>query len=198
MHSSSDDESIVEKPTRLSSTINPAPSVPLNEGNNETISSTQITCDLSSTVAADAADAEPISINETTDLEAKTLARDANRKEKKKRRKNKILLAGLPSEIANDKQLQKYWHKRFSLFSLYDSGIKLDKESWFSVTPEKVAVHTAKRCKSDIIVDAFCGAGGNSIQFAMTCEKGKICKETLNTSERFINFPLMFVRSYCH
>lgn len=41
------------------------------------------------------------------------------------------------------------------------------------MTPEKVAAHTAKRCKCDIIIDAFCGAGGNSIQFAMTCEKGR-------------------------
>lgn len=27
------------------------------------------------------------------------------------------------------------------------------------------------RC--DVIVDAFCGAGGNAIQFAMTCAKGE-------------------------
>lgn len=120
MHSSSDDESIVEKPTRLSSTINAPPSIPFNE-ENAIITPTLSTCD------GPASHMEPTPIAENTDLEAKTIARDANRKEKKKRRKNKILLAGLPSEIANDKQLQKYWHKRFSLFSLYDSGIKLDK-----------------------------------------------------------------------
>lgn len=45
-------------------------------------------------------------------------------------------------------------------------------ESWFSVTPEKVAAYTAERCKCNLIVDAFCGAGGNTIQFAMTCSKG--------------------------
>lgn len=44
-------------------------------------------------------------------------------------------------------------------------------ESWFSVTPEKVAEHAAERCQCDIIIDAFCGAGGNTIQFALTCER---------------------------
>lgn len=49
------------------------------------------------------------------------------KKEKKRRRKNKIMAAGLPTEIANDKTLLKYWYKRFSLFSLFDMGIKLDR-----------------------------------------------------------------------
>uniref|UniRef100_A0A2M4BB55 Trimethylguanosine synthase n=1 Tax=Anopheles marajoara TaxID=58244 RepID=A0A2M4BB55_9DIPT len=92
------------------------------------------------------------------------------RKEKKKKRKTKFV-ASLPTDIANDKSLLKYWYKRFSLFSLFDAGIRLDRESWFSVTPEKVAAHTAERCRSDLIVDAFCGCGGNTIQFAFTCQK---------------------------
>jgi len=48
-------------------------------------------------------------------------------------------------------------------------------ESWFSVTPEKLAMHTAERLRCDLIVDAFCGAGGNAIQFAFTCERGIYC-----------------------
>lgn len=63
--------------------------------------------------------------------DAAVAATDNNRigvkKEKKRRRKNKILAAGLPPEIANDKSLLKYWYKRFSLFSLFDMGIKLDR-----------------------------------------------------------------------
>lgn len=47
-------------------------------------------------------------------------------------------------------------------------------ESWYSVTPELVAKHTAQRLRCSIIVDAFCGAGGNTIQFAQTCDKGNI------------------------
>lgn len=45
-------------------------------------------------------------------------------------------------------------------------------EGWFSVTPEKIAEHIADRCRCDVIVDAFCGVGGNTIQFAFTCERG--------------------------
>lgn len=47
-------------------------------------------------------------------------------------------------------------------------------EAWFSVTPEKVAKHTAERCRSDVIIDGFCGVGGNTIQLAFTCQKGKL------------------------
>ncbi|KAJ8925194.1 hypothetical protein NQ315_001380 [Exocentrus adspersus] len=45
------------------------------------------------------------------------------------------------------------------------------KQSWYSVTPEQVAKHAAERCQCDVIVDAFCGAGGNTIQFALTCNR---------------------------
>uniref|UniRef100_A0A182JGZ0 Trimethylguanosine synthase n=1 Tax=Anopheles atroparvus TaxID=41427 RepID=A0A182JGZ0_ANOAO len=99
-----------------------------------------------------------------------TAATVSAKKEKKKKRKTKFV-ASLPTDIANDKSLLKYWYKRFSLFALFDSGIRLDRESWFSVTPEKVAAHTAERCRADVIVDAFCGCGGNTIQFAFTCQK---------------------------
>lgn len=67
---------------------------------------------------------------------------------------------------------RKYWRHRFSLFSLYSSGCLLDEQSWYSVTPECVAFRIAKRCATDrVIVDLFAGAGGNAIQFAMTCNK---------------------------
>ena len=41
------------------------------------------------------------------------------------------------------------------------------------MTPEKIAEHIADRCRCDVMVDAFCGVGGNTIQFAYTCERGK-------------------------
>ncbi|GFT13200.1 trimethylguanosine synthase [Nephila pilipes] len=71
--------------------------------------------------------------------------------------------------VPDNPEFKKYWSQRYRLFSLFDEGIKLDKESWFSVTPEHIAYHIAERCACDVIVDAFCGAGGNSIQFAYTC-----------------------------
>ncbi|KAF7273595.1 hypothetical protein GWI33_013703 [Rhynchophorus ferrugineus] len=89
-------------------------------------------------------------------------------KRKRKKKKKKI---AYPPEMKADHRIRKYWFRRFSLFSRFDEGIKLDEESWYSVTPEKVAKHAAERCACDVIVDAFCGAGGNSIQFAFTCKR---------------------------
>ena len=64
-----------------------------------------------------------------------------------------------------------YWAQRYRLFSKFDSGISLDPESWYSVTPERIAQHIAHRCRCDLVVDGFCGVGGNAIQFAFTCER---------------------------
>ncbi|KAF9811391.1 hypothetical protein SFRURICE_002760 [Spodoptera frugiperda] len=95
----------------------------------------------------------------------------------------------MPSEIEKDPALHKYWHKRHSLFhrwlfisvlfvlqckkclKRFDEGIRLDRESWFSVTPEVVARHIAEKHTYDVVLDAFCGAGGNTIQFAQTSKR---------------------------
>ena len=74
-------------------------------------------------------------------------------------------------------QLVKYWHQRYSLFRKWDQGIVLDQgqqinvEGWYSVTPEAIAVYLAQRLACDTIIDAFCGVGGNAIQFAKTCKR---------------------------
>ena len=83
------------------------------------------------------------------------------------------LVSSLMSDNAcQDPDIKKYWYQRYRLFSKYDEGIQIDSaESWFSITPEKIAIHLAERCKCDVIVDAFCGVGGNTIQFAKTCQK---------------------------
>ncbi|NXG70245.1 TGS1 synthase, partial [Baryphthengus martii] len=97
------------------------------------------------------------------------------KKEKKRRRRKKTVLGTIPAEIAADPELAKYWAQRYRLFSRFDEGIKLDREGWFSVTPEKIAEHIALRVSQsfncDIIVDAFCGVGGNAIQFALTSKR---------------------------
>ncbi|KAI1243389.1 hypothetical protein IHE44_0000993 [Lamprotornis superbus] len=99
----------------------------------------------------------------------------AKKKETKRRRRNKNALRTIPPEIAADPELIKYWAQRYRLFSRFDEGIKLDREGWFSVTPEKIAEHIAIRVSQsfncDIIVDAFCGVGGNAIQFALTSKR---------------------------
>lgn len=71
-----------------------------------------------------------------------------------------------------------FWHQRYYYFSKFDEGIKLDYESWYSVTPEEISIYIAKLCKDckssenlSSVVDAFCGSGGNTIQFSNFCEK---------------------------
>lgn len=77
----------------------------------------------------------------------------------------------MPDYIAKDPELKKYWFQRYRLFTKFDQGIWMDKEGWFSATPEKIAKHIAERCRCELIVDGFCGVGGNAIQFAFTCER---------------------------
>ncbi|KAK1302008.1 hypothetical protein QJS10_CPB12g01690 [Acorus calamus] len=64
----------------------------------------------------------------------------------------------------------KYWCQRYSLFSRFDDGVKMDEEGWFSVTPESIARHHASRCGSGTVIDCFSGVGGNAIQFAKKCQ----------------------------
>lgn len=74
-----------------------------------------------------------------------------------------------PKHVVDDK----YWAQRHRLFSRFDEGIELDRESWYSVTPEAIADHIAQKVVQQavdteglVVVDAFCGAGGNAIAFA--------------------------------
>ncbi|KAF1320260.1 Trimethylguanosine synthase, partial [Globisporangium splendens] len=64
----------------------------------------------------------------------------------------------------------KFWKQRKHLFYRYDDGILLDHESWYSVTPQAIAEHIARRLQCDIVVDPFAGCGGNVIQLAMVCK----------------------------
>ena len=53
----------------------------------------------------------------------------------------------VPDSLSSVPHISKYWAQRYRLFSLYDSGVKLDPESWYSITPEKIAQHIAERCR---------------------------------------------------
>ncbi|KIX03601.1 uncharacterized protein Z518_07154 [Rhinocladiella mackenziei CBS 650.93] len=70
--------------------------------------------------------------------------------------------------------LQKYWHQGYSIFSKYDEGIWMTDDSWYGVTHEsvanKIAQHMADAAPPErsIIIDAFCGVGGNTIAFALS------------------------------
>ena len=71
-----------------------------------------------------------------------------------------------------DPQLAKYWRFRRNLFSLIDGGgIHMTHELWFSVTPEEIAAFLARFVRAclpeaRVVLDVFCGGGGNTIQFA--------------------------------
>lgn len=67
---------------------------------------------------------------------------------------------------------KKYWLQRYSLFSLYDKGIQIDDEGWYSVTPEVIAWHHASMIvkaanRGCVVYDVFGGVGGNAIQLAL-------------------------------
>lgn len=81
-------------------------------------------------------------------------------------------------EINSDKnkcpfgpKMQRYWDRRYNLFSKFDEGIQIDEVGLYSVTPEKIALEQARKMNCKIIVDGFCGVGGNAIAFAQVCDK---------------------------
>ncbi|KWU45249.1 hypothetical protein RHOSPDRAFT_33194 [Rhodotorula sp. JG-1b] len=42
-------------------------------------------------------------------------------------------------------ELEKYWAQRYRLFSRFDEGCEMDREGWYSVTPENIAMQIAER-----------------------------------------------------
>ena len=86
-----------------------------------------------------------------------------------------------------------FFYKRYYYYSKYDKGIKMDYESWYSVTPESIAKYIALLTRGKTIIDGFCGSGGNVIQFskfgkkvyAIDIDKNKIdiCKNNCNVYE---------------
>lgn len=45
------------------------------------------------------------------------------------------------------KDIKKFYSSRYFLFSKFDRGVKIDKEGWYSVTPEPFATHLAQRVR---------------------------------------------------
>ena len=85
--------------------------------------------------------------------------------------------AAAPSEAAPPAGVEaRYWAQRYRYFSRFDAGCCLDGDSWFSVTPEVVAMHQARRLGAHVALDAFGGCGGNSIALAR-CGAFCLCVE---------------------
>ena len=74
--------------------------------------------------------------------------------------------------------LESFFYRRRELFSKFDRGVRMDAESWFSVTPERLAAHIAARTctarRGLLVVDPFCGCGGNVIQQALADPTGAV------------------------
>jgi len=73
--------------------------------------------------------------------------------------------------------LESFFYRRRELFSKFDRGVRMDAESWFSVTPERLAAHIAARMctrRGLLVVDPFCGCGGNVIQQALADPTGAV------------------------
>ncbi len=122
------------------------------------------------------------------------------------------------------------------LFSRFDRGIQLDAEGWYSVTPEIIADHVATRVASlvessetfeaqlnggnggVVILDGFCGMGGNAIAFGkipsnivskIVCvdtDRSKLLKAAHNASLYdipkdklvFVQCNSIFILKYCY
>lgn len=132
VHTSSDDEDVIPPPTarinipftsQLSSDANPS-----EENECKLIETNEVNINLSIDQEND-----PNCVEE--DVVTMFDQQPNVKKEKKKKRKNKFA-SSIPAEIANDKTLKKYWYKRFSLFSMFDQGIRLDRGKFqFEIAP---------------------------------------------------------------
>lgn len=61
---------------------------------------------------------------DTEEMPANTGVRGCRNKNKSKKKRKSIKM---PSEIAEDSELRKYWAQRYRLFSMFDEGIRLDR-----------------------------------------------------------------------
>eukprot|EP01031_Cornospumella_fuschlensis_P037231 gene37231-45193_t len=88
----------------------------------------------------------------------------------------------------------KYWDQRYRLFGQFDKGLRLDAESWFSVTPEAIARYLAQACRELFaqrgaplvrVLDGFAGCGGVAIQLAQVLDanNGRVCAVDIDASK---------------
>jgi hypothetical protein len=84
---------------------------------------------------------------------------------------------------------EKYWDQRYRLFSKFDQGIVLDKESWFSVTPESIAKHIARRClegakAAEVAAKTTLRIGGKRLQVESIYSATPAAKSTEETATK--------------
>jgi hypothetical protein len=90
-------------------------------------------------------------------------------------RARKLVVGGVPLRVTSTPPVTAKADSSFflprgrtgkELFSRHSQGIELDEEGRFSLTPEGEAMALARSLEAEVVVDAFCGCGGNAIAFA--------------------------------
>ena len=79
-----------------------------------------------------------------------------------------------PQNFPEEEKNNTYYVQRYYFFSLFDKGIQMDKESWYSVTPEEISEYISSiipDAPNSSILDGFCGCGGNVIYFSKYFKK---------------------------
>ena len=79
-----------------------------------------------------------------------------------------------PNNFPKEEKSNSYYVQRYYFFSLFDNGIQMDKESWYSVTPEEISDYISSIIPDSLncsILDGFCGCGGNIISFSKNFKK---------------------------
>ena len=79
-----------------------------------------------------------------------------------------------PDNFPENEKFNQYYVQRYYFFSLFDEGIQMDTESWYSVTPEEISEYISSiipDSSDSTILDAFCGCGGNAIFFSKKFKK---------------------------
>jgi len=74
-------------------------------------------------------------------------------------------------ELGINKNIRKYFIKRFFLFSRFDDGIQLDEESWYSVVGEPISLWLKQRLLNskiqlNSIFEPFVGVGGLAVHLS--------------------------------
>lgn len=85
-------------------------------------------------------------------------------------------MAAIGSSYETDASVSKYYAQRYRIWQRFDDGIYMTKEGWFSVTMEPIArqqaahlaalVSAGGTSEPAVVVDLFCGCGGNAIPLA--------------------------------
>ncbi|XP_018493643.1 trimethylguanosine synthase-like, partial [Galendromus occidentalis] len=105
-------------------------------------------------------------------------------------------------KVCSGDGMRKYFSQRFRLISRYQASLALSRTAWFSVSPEEISKHIARRVialsrrlgRKIRVFDPFCGAGGFIVQAAVMDEVSKVFASDINEYE--VNSARRMARLY--